>query len=73
MSEINAEMSATVWKIEMSEGDDVGAGDVIMILESMKMEIPIEAEESGKIDRIAVKEGDSVDDGQLLARIASGP
>lgn len=69
MSDINSEMSATVWKIEMSEGDGVSPGDVVMILESMKMEIPVEAEESGTISRIAVAEGDSIESGQLLVRI----
>lgn len=69
MSEISSEMAATVWKIEMAEGDVVSPGDVVMILESMKMEIPIEAEESGTISQIVVAEGDSVDSGQLLVRI----
>lgn len=69
MTEIKAEMSATVWKIEMAEGDQVAAGDVIMILESMKMEIPIEAEDSGTLTKLAVKAGDSVDEDQVLAQI----
>lgn len=70
MSDIKAEMSATVWKIEMAEGDTVAPGDVIMILESMKMEIPIEAEESGTVTRIAVREGEPIDTGHLLVQIS---
>ncbi len=50
MPDINADMAATVWKIEKSEGDVVDVGDIILILESMKMEIPVEAEESGSLD-----------------------
>lgn len=69
MTEIKAEMAATVWKIELAEGDTVAEGDVIMVLESMKMEIPIEAEASGTITRIAVQPGDSIDDGQVLAEL----
>ncbi|MGV9866681.1 biotin/lipoyl-binding carrier protein [Rhodococcus koreensis] len=69
MSKIESEVTAAVWKIEKSVGDAVEAGDTVMILESMKMEIPVEAEESGTITAIHVSEGDSVDDGQLLAEI----
>jgi acetyl-CoA carboxylase biotin carboxyl carrier protein len=71
MSEIsiNADMAATVWKIHKSNGDAVSSGDVIMILESMKMEIPIEADGSGVIANIAVEEGDPVEEGQLLVQI----
>lgn len=71
MSEINinADMAATVWKIQKSNGDAVSSGDVIMILESMKMEIPIEADRSGVIAHIAVQEGDPVEEGQLLVQI----
>lgn len=67
--EIKAEMAATVWKVELSEGDTVSPGDVIMILESMKMEIPIEAEDAGTVTRIPVVPGDSIEEGQLLAQI----
>lgn len=69
MTEIKAEMAATVWKVEMAEGDPVEPGDVIMILESMKMEIPVEAEDAGTITRLSVKPGDSIEDGQVLAEI----
>ncbi|MBY4213356.1 biotin/lipoyl-binding carrier protein [Rhodococcus fascians] len=67
MSEIRSEMSATVWKIEKAVGDTIAPGEVIMILESMKMEIPIEAEDAGTITSLDVAEGDSIEDEQLLA------
>ncbi len=67
--DINAPLTGTVWKIETKPGDALDEDDVIMILESMKMEIPIEAPFDGKLLEIAVKEGDPVKDGQLLARM----
>lgn len=70
MSKIESEVAAAVWKIEKSVGDIVEAGDTVMILESMKMEIPVEAEESGTVTAIHVVEGQAVDDGQVLAEIS---
>jgi acetyl-CoA carboxylase biotin carboxyl carrier protein len=70
VNQINAEMSASVWKIEMAVGDSVAAGDCIMILESMKMEIPVEAEGPGIIESLSVAEGDAIEAGQLLVEIA---
>lgn len=69
MSKIESEVTAAVWKIEKSVGDAVEPGETVMILESMKMEIPVEAEESGTLTALHVSEGDAVDDGQLLAEI----
>ena len=67
MAEIRAEMVANVWKVVKSAGDQVAEGDTLVILESMKMEIPVVAETGGVVSRIAVKEGDVVQEGDLLA------
>ena len=67
--EVRAEMVANVWKIVVAEGDDVEDGDTLVILESMKMEIPVLAESSGVVAEIAVNEGDVVQEGDLIARV----
>jgi acetyl-CoA carboxylase biotin carboxyl carrier protein len=67
--EIRAEMVATVWKVVKVTGDDVAEGDTLVILESMKMEIPVLAEASGTIGQMAVNEGDVVQEGDLIAVI----
>ncbi len=64
---VNAHITGTVWKIEKQIGDDVAEGDVVMILESMKMEMPIEAPVAGKISAIKVKEGEPVMEGAVVA------
>jgi biotin carboxyl carrier protein len=69
MAEIHAEMVANVWKVVASVGDAVEDGDTLVILESMKMEIPVVAESSGTIAEIAVNEGDVVQEGDLIARV----
>ncbi len=69
MSEVRAEMVANVWKVVASEGDAVADGDTLVILESMKMEIPVLAEDSGTLARLAVAEGDIVQEGDLIAVI----
>jgi acetyl-CoA carboxylase biotin carboxyl carrier protein len=69
MSEVRAEMVANVWKVVAAEGDAVADGDTLVILESMKMEIPVLAEDSGTLTRLAVAEGDVVQDGDLIAVI----
>jgi biotin carboxyl carrier protein len=69
MSEVRAEMVANVWKVVAAEGDSVEDGDTLVILESMKMEIPVLAEESGTLTRLAVAEGDIVQEGDLIAVI----
>ncbi|OJU05756.1 MAG: acetyl-CoA carboxylase biotin carboxyl carrier protein subunit [Rhizobiales bacterium 65-79] len=66
---IESEIAGNVWKIEAKEGDHVDDEDVIMILESMKMEIPVLASESGKIVEIHVAEGDNVAENQLLVTL----
>ena len=69
MSEVRAEMVANVWKIVVAEGDQVDEGDTLVILESMKMEIPVLAEEDGPVSNLAVNEGDVVQAGDLIAVI----
>jgi acetyl-CoA carboxylase biotin carboxyl carrier protein len=65
--EIRAEMVANVWKIVVAEGDAVSVGDTVVILESMKMEIPVLVEVDGTIAKLAVSEGDVVQQGDLIA------
>ena len=65
--EIRAEMVANVWKVVASAGDNVSEGDTLVILESMKMEIPVLAESDGVVTKMAVNEGDVVQEGDLIA------
>ncbi|MEN3357872.1 MAG: acetyl-CoA carboxylase biotin carboxyl carrier protein [Mycobacteriales bacterium] len=67
--EIHAEMVANVWKVLVTQGDPVQDGDTLVILESMKMEIPVVSEASGTITELAVSEGDVVQEGDLIARV----
>jgi biotin carboxyl carrier protein len=68
VAEVRAEMVANVWKIVVADGDTVEDGDTLLILESMKMEIPVIAEDEGTVT-IKVVEGDVVQEGDLLALI----
>ena len=65
--EIRSQIKAIVWKVLKETGDTVKIDDEIIILESMKMEIPIISEFNGKIKSIEVSEGDEVDEGQIVA------
>jgi acetyl-CoA carboxylase biotin carboxyl carrier protein len=65
--EIRAEMVANVWKVVAAAGDVVAEGDTLVILESMKMEIPVLAESDGTVAQLAVNEGDVVQEGDLIA------
>jgi acetyl-CoA carboxylase biotin carboxyl carrier protein len=67
--EVLAEMVANVWKVLVSAGDEVAEGDTLCILESMKMEIPVEATASGKVSVINVTEGGVVQEGDVIAVI----
>jgi acetyl-CoA carboxylase biotin carboxyl carrier protein len=67
--EVRAEMVANVWKVLVNEGQEVSDGDTLVILESMKMEIPVIAETSGVVRELKVAEGDVVQDGDLIAII----
>jgi acetyl-CoA carboxylase biotin carboxyl carrier protein len=70
VAEIRAEMVANVWKVVAAEGDQVDDGDTLVILESMKMEIPVLAEGAGTITKMHVAEGDVIQEGDLIAEIA---
>ena len=65
--EVRAEMVANVWKVVVAEGDRVADGDTLVILESMKMEIPVLAEQDGTVAALHVSEGDVVQEGDVLA------
>ena len=69
MAEVRAEMVANVWKVLVSEGDHVDDGDTLVILESMKMEIPVLAEDVGTVTKLHVAEGDVVQEDDLIAEI----
>ena len=64
--DILAHITGTVWKIEVSAGDAVETGQTLVILESMKMELPVEATSRGTVSKIHVSEGDAVKEGQAL-------
>ena len=66
MPEVAAHITGTVWKIEVEVGDEVEEGDVVAILESMKMEMPVEAEDSGTVAEIRCSEGQTVHEGDTL-------
>ena len=66
MKELKASMAGNVWKIMVKQGDVLEAGEDAVILESMKMEIPIAAETSGKVKELKVAEGDFVNEGDIL-------
>ena len=69
MAGIDAHITGTVWKIEVSPGDHVDEGDTVVILESMKMEIPVLADVAGSVSEIVVAAGDVVNDGDPLVVI----
>ena len=69
MEVIKASMAGTVWKIVVAEGEQVAAGQEVVILESMKMEIPIAAEESGIVTKILVHEGDFINEDDPILEI----
>jgi acetyl-CoA carboxylase biotin carboxyl carrier protein len=66
MADIEAYITGTVWKVEVQVGDRVEEGDTVVILESMKMEMPVEAEEEGVVKEIPVTEGQAVSEGDVL-------
>ena len=67
--DVRAELTATVWKVVAEVGATVSAGDELVILESMKMEIPVAAPEAGTLAALNVNEGDSISEGDVLAVI----
>jgi acetyl-CoA carboxylase biotin carboxyl carrier protein len=64
--EVEAQITGNVWKVEKSVGDEVQEEDVLLIIESMKMEIPVEAPSAGRISEIRVAEGDSIEEGDVV-------
>jgi acetyl-CoA carboxylase biotin carboxyl carrier protein len=66
MPRIEAHITGTIWKIEVSLGDHVDEGDTVLVLESMKMEMPVEAEDEGTVTEILVEEGQAVSEGDAL-------
>jgi acetyl-CoA carboxylase biotin carboxyl carrier protein len=70
LSEVEAHITGTVWKIEVKVGDAVAEGDTVVILESMKMEMPVEAEDGGTVAEILCEEGQSVNEGDPLVVLA---
>jgi acetyl-CoA carboxylase biotin carboxyl carrier protein len=68
---IESQVSGTVWKVERQPGAAVADGDTILIIESMKMEIPLDAPAAGTVHELLVGEGDTVAEGQVLAVVTS--
>jgi acetyl-CoA carboxylase biotin carboxyl carrier protein len=66
MAQIEAHITGTVWKIEVAVGDSITEGDTVVILESMKMEMPVEAEDEGTVKEILCEEGQAVNEGDTL-------
>ncbi len=64
--DVQAHITGTVWKIEVGVGDRVDEGETVVILESMKMEMPVEAEDPGTVKEIKCEEGQSVQEGDVL-------
>jgi acetyl-CoA carboxylase biotin carboxyl carrier protein len=69
MADICAHITGTVWKILVKEGDTVEEEQAVVILESMKMEMPVEAPEKGRVTKVAVTEGQAVDEGDVLVTV----
>jgi len=67
MAEVLAEMVANVWRVLVTPGDEVSAGDTLVILESMKMEIPVESPVDGTVKELRVQEGGVVQEGDVIA------
>lgn len=65
--EVESQVTGSIWKIEKAVGDEVAENEIIMIIESMKMEIPLESPCAGRISEIRVAEGDGVEEDQVLA------
>ncbi len=66
MANVEAHITGTVWKIEVAVGDEISDGDTVVILESMKMEMPVETEDDGVVKEVRCEEGQSVKEGEVL-------
>lgn len=71
INRIESLVTGTVWKLERQTGDTLAEGETILIIESMKMEIPIDAPTAGTLRELLVAEGESVTEGQVLAVLLS--
>jgi acetyl-CoA carboxylase biotin carboxyl carrier protein len=69
LPDVDAHITGTVWKIECEVGDAVQEGDTVVVLESMKMEMPVEAEDAGVVRKIHVREGQAVREGEALVTL----
>ncbi len=70
MSTVEAHITGTVWTVEVSVGDEIDEGDVVVIIESMQMEMPVEAGQGGIVAEILCASGQAVEEGQALVRLA---
>ena len=66
---VRAHIAGTIWKVEVSLDDEVAEGDTVVVIESMKMEIPVEASLGGRVAAIHVKTGQSVEEGDRLLEL----
>ncbi len=71
INRIESQVTGTVWKVERQAGATLADGETILIIESMKMEIPVDAPVAGTLHELLVAEGDAVTEGQVLAVVAS--
>ena len=71
-TKVRSEVTGSVWKLLKNPGDAIAEGDDIMLIESMKMEIPVVADESGILAEVHVAEADPVQEGQIVATIDAG-
>jgi acetyl-CoA carboxylase biotin carboxyl carrier protein len=69
MAQVKAHITGTVWKIEVKVGDAITEGQTVVVLESMKMEMPVESPSAGKVSAVLVKEGDAVEEGAPLVEL----
>jgi acetyl-CoA carboxylase biotin carboxyl carrier protein len=69
-TDVTAHITGTVWKVEVNLGDEVSSGQVCVILESMKMELPVESPRAGRVEKIHVTQGQSVSEGDVLVTLA---
>ena len=69
MPDILAPITGLIWKIRVEHGDEVAVEQVVVVIESMKLEIPVESEHAGVVVRIAVAEGDAVNEGDVLIEL----
>ena len=70
--EVRAQLSASVWQVKVEPGQQVAVGDTLVILESMKMEIPVLTERAGTVGELHVVEGEVLQEGDLIATVQAG-